>query len=504
MADTTPQKRVLPARERRESAAKRRAISPASQQSTAVTRSVTAKVNEERPKRVNKRKSGITPVATPLRNSSTPVSTTDESLPTRITNTRPLPTSHDRQSERLTDREYQSIADSAILSASLFRSRVQWLCDGVFQKYWTKPVKRKGGSDVPPNNPDIKSMQKLGHATIVVEPHTFDAVFYVVRDVPTPIPASHQFVPQPVRPVSSLPVHPGNSLPVTAPSAPSQPARVPTPNPPTKTTDPVIQMLAARAATDNKLKELMKIVATSRASTDQLKEFQAHIDEFNNIVKQRQVEENRNKVSAPSSPRLIPQAPHPVPAATTLPAPRPTPGSVYHASPLAGRPDPMPRQICFEFTSLAHSGAPASADRWLFPEHAVVDRGYNGMDLVCSFFVERRGDELLAAQPATNSDDPTPYSHQWDASTEYYDPVTIVIRSSSRRLIDTICKAAKPLPDVQQHMRQVMHSKTRAPPEYLVHRLPRDKPDLSVPDFVDSAVELSPGEDDTLQDHYPL
>lgn len=357
-------------------------------------------------------------------------------------------------------------------------------------------MKRKGGNDVPTNNPDIKSMQKLGSATITIEPHSFDAVFYVVRDIQIQPPVVHHFVTQPARPVSSLPAH--------VQAVVTQPTRPSTPNSQTKTTDPVIQMLAARAATDNKLKELMKIVATSRASTDQLKEFQAHIDEFNNLVKQRQVEENRVKTSAPPSPKLIPSAPHPGPTPTTVPASRFTPSSVYQASPLAGRTEPAPRQICFELTSLAYAGVPASADRWLFPEHAVVESAYNDTGMICSFFVERQGRELIAAQQAVTVDGPMPYGHQWDASTDYYDPVTIVIRSSSHRLMDTIFKAANPLPDVQQYMRQVMETKTRAPQGHLVYRLPRDKPDMSAPDFVDSAVELSTGEDDILQDHYPL
>jgi hypothetical protein len=46
-------------------------------------------------------------------------------------------------------------------------------------------------------------------------------------------------------------------------------------------------MLAARAASDPQLKELMKVVATSKASPEQLKEFQVHIDEFNEVVRRQ-------------------------------------------------------------------------------------------------------------------------------------------------------------------------------------------------------------------------
>lgn len=75
----------------------------------------------------------------------------------------------------------------------------------------------------------------------------------------------------------------------------SQPAK---PSP-----DPVIQMLATRAASDPELKALMRVVASSKASQEQLRTFQGHIDELNAIIKAREQQRNQEQQR--------PQAPQP-------------------------------------------------------------------------------------------------------------------------------------------------------------------------------------------------
>jgi len=411
----------------------------------------------------------------------------------------------------LSNKQFQSLADSAILAASLHRSRMQWLCDGIFKKYWTKPVKRKKVLEEPPNNPDVKSMQKLGPATITIEPHTFEAMFYVVREphvVPTPAytppiqqppkqklasPAPVSLNPQPsihAPTFSSIPT--GSSTPAAAlPSAPSTPAkpsnRPPTPPGGAKTTDPVIQMLASRAATDVHLKDLMKVVATSKATPDQLREFQAHIDEFNTIVK-RQEAEKQAKAKLPTS--------TPYRSSPLNPAPQ------FAAYPTQPRQEAVIKHIVIEFTSAPTAGQAASTDRWLFPEHTVLDTQYGGTEMTCSFFVERKGSDVLALIKDLTSEEVEGMSSKWRAGTEYYQPVTMFVKAAQHRTIETIARSAKSLPEVEKYMQEVMEKKTRSPQEFLVHRLPREKADNSI-DFVDSAVELS-GEDDELKDYYPM
>ena len=680
MADTTPQKRTLPARERRESAAKRRASSPAQIPSTAsspVARKTSATASTTTPTATPtpapgrktgyirgpyKKRSSLaqTQTSTPGSRSSPSVSIAGDAVPARLLGKQPLPTTTEKPAAKLSLKEYQSISESAILAASLFQSRMQWLYNGVFEKYY---VKKRKGVEVPANNPDVKSMQRLGPATMTIEPHTFDVFFYVVKDFTIPVayqrPPSQPTVPpmgppshphphphpayntqsphqQPRPPASNPPVlsapavnstpsvqpptiaqphsmpelpppaagaaqhglppdpgkrevaataTPTTPAPPQTPSAPPSretptqtPQAVPKPNPPASkgsTQDPVIQMLAARAATDPQLKDLMKIVATSRATPEQLKEFQSHIDEFNEVIRRQEArraansDEGRAKQPGPSetqtgaspSPAPInsktattqppgvpptstrPQAavpPRPTPYHAPQPQPRQHPATgvssalpgVVHGYPLpnsgAGRggpigghvgyphqpsprPEPFIKHIVMEITSVPSGNHGACPDRWLFPKFAVLEMRPNGLDMICSFLVERTGSQLRPAgsvEPGSNSSDA---GDKWKADQEYYQPVTMTIRGRDHKLIETIAKAAKTLPKVQEYMKEVMSKKERAPVEYLVHQLPHEKShagaDSTDPEFVDSGVEVvsdSPSADDELKDFYGI
>ncbi|KIW26527.1 uncharacterized protein PV07_09614 [Cladophialophora immunda] len=687
MAEVTPQKRVLPARDRRDPASKRRASSPAqlaapaSASTPAVRKQTSAVSSEPRHKRPYKKRASLVRVQTPISVSRSPpsISVGEDVLPTRIVANQPLPTIKEKQPSNLSVREYQSIAESAVIAASLHRSRMQWLYHGIFEKYWVKPVKRKGVIEAPPNNPDAKSMQRLGAATMTIEPHTFDIVFYTVRDQTGPPPfqrhpnqhaLKHMAAPPPpphspytsfpppgpyhhAKPLhpppsaspspstSALPRAPNPPAPVrdTPPSAvpspspigppPNQikqekdsrpcaasfppnppPAQSPReqpqtprpesrPNPPPggrgSTTDPVIQMLAARAASDPQLKELMKIVATSRASPEQLKEFQAHIDEFNEVIRRQEVERlpkgdsrppsqqppsttptvpEASKQSAiesnPTAPSSLPPGPSSNPSPTMVPgrsstynpsqppprqhpdtatpAPPPPasagpplgpgvlPGVMHtfpHVPPPTGRggpmgsyigyhpqppqpppppparPEPFIKHIVMEITSVPSGNQAACPDRWLFPEYAVLEIRPGGLEMICSFLVERKGSQMTAGgEPAEEKGEK---EGKWQAEQEYYQPVTMSIKALNHRTIETIAKAAKILPVVQEHMKEVMSKKQRAPVEYLVHQLPRERShvgaDGTETGFVDSGVDLgsdSASEDDELKDVYGI
>ncbi|KAK4184496.1 hypothetical protein QBC35DRAFT_51275 [Podospora australis] len=109
-------------------------------------------------------------------------------LPKSVTAGKPLPTVDSPQPSDLPNTEYQSVTESGVLSESLARSRNQWITDGIFQKYWTKPTKKRGVLIEEPNNPPKDSMMKLGQVTIVVEPHHFEATMYAVKDPKPPPP----------------------------------------------------------------------------------------------------------------------------------------------------------------------------------------------------------------------------------------------------------------------------------------------------------------------------
>ncbi|OCT46069.1 hypothetical protein CLCR_00405 [Cladophialophora carrionii] len=651
MADVTPQKRTLPARERRESAAKRRALSPAqppSSTSTPADQKPSTAASTPAPGRKTgytrgpyKKRANLIQAQTPTSGSrsSPSVSTSGDALPTRVMAHKPLPTTEEKQPAKLSVKEYQSIAESTILAASLYQSRIQWLYNGIFQKYY---VKKRKGVEVPPNNPDVKSMQRLGPATIIVEPHTFDVVFYAVKDATVPPPyqrhanqhtvkqmgppthpppytglpaqAPYQQPQTPPtvsnRPSATVPPAPAQSAPPQRPTPPKptedgaaegsgkhenkahpasaglpaaqtpnggqnqapQPGPKPSPAAPAKgsTQDPVIQMLAARAASDPQLKELMKIVATSRASPEQLKEFQSHIDEFNEVIRRQEaarVAKKEGPPSQPSSTKPVPEASQPAPdlpskpatpssaaapaatmpltqpavqsapqmqprqsAPTATPAgPPPAPGAlpgvvhtfpnppapVGRGGPLAGyvgypapppsRPEPFIKHIVLEFTSVPAGGLAACPDRWLFPEHAVLDMRPNGLDMICSFLVELQGSQIMSRAGAELT------AGKWQADQEYYQPVTMTVKARDHKIIQTIAKAAKTLPAVQEYMKEVMSKKQRAPVEYLVYRLPRERShvgaDGTETGFVDSGVDLgsdSASDDDELKEWYGI
>lgn len=596
-----PQKRVLPARERRESAAKRRASSPIAvlkQASTPKKSTPTKATPKTVPTKYKKRKS--LPEVTPTRRLSTPIA--EEGLPNKVSDARPLPTVLQPQSSRLSSKEYQDIAESAVLAASMHRSRLKWLGEGIFEKYWTKPSKKKGMESLA-NNPDLKTMQKLGSSAIVIGPHSFDAIIYTVRDnvaykqpnlypqrpvalqpgfqnyLPmgpqiTDLQASHVINPVPHPPPVEMkqeqPLPSANTNFSTqsskVPGPPSSQAAASTTSQPAAAQsgpDPVIRMLATRAATNPALKALMKVVASSKASQEQLKLFQSHIDELNVIIRQQEEPERPpsepqntqldqglsrpSQLDGPSeemSPIIQPsQQGNPRPPAypihTQLPGftsqalPRQGAkigplGPPLNTLPYAQYPPPQQRlpmpesrikAIVLELTTPASSSVPASQDRYLFPEYAVLDTPISGqgLEMVCSFFVVRKGSELLAMQfsDTTSTTIPVGGLTRWKVDEEYYQPITITMKTSQHRILETIARAAKPLSEVQAKMKEIMQTKTRVKDEWLVMRLPREK-GVSVNvhggherGFVDSAVEMedeggSGDEDDGLKAFYGI
>src|SRR5277367_6139523 len=98
------EKRKLPARERRESAAKRQATSPPPPPKRHYTKRVHAPAPPTPP----------APASEP-----TPPVAIEDALPKKIKDGQPLPILREAQAATLSDKEYQSVAESAVLAASL-------------------------------------------------------------------------------------------------------------------------------------------------------------------------------------------------------------------------------------------------------------------------------------------------------------------------------------------------------------------------------------------------
>ncbi|KAI0390606.1 hypothetical protein F5Y17DRAFT_51966 [Xylariaceae sp. FL0594] len=108
-------------------------------------------------------------------------------LPTSVQPGQPLPTVERPQPDDLTMRDFQSVQESGVMAESLFRSRQKWIDDGIFEKYWTKPSKRKGAAKEDASNPAKDTMVKIGQVTITAEPHILEATMYGIKD-PKPPP----------------------------------------------------------------------------------------------------------------------------------------------------------------------------------------------------------------------------------------------------------------------------------------------------------------------------
>ncbi|KAG6028836.1 hypothetical protein E4U19_001247 [Claviceps sp. Clav32 group G5] len=102
-------------------------------------------------------------------------------LPTTIEVGKPLPTIEEAQAADLSSKEYQSLTESGVLAESIVRSRNQWINQGLFEKFWAKPHKRKGVLQEDSNNPPKDSMMKVGTVTITIEPHIVEATMFAVK-----------------------------------------------------------------------------------------------------------------------------------------------------------------------------------------------------------------------------------------------------------------------------------------------------------------------------------
>lgn len=179
-------------------------------------------------------------------------------------------------------------------------------------------------------------MTKIGPCDVTIGPHFFDAMIYIVKDpsappalqyAPPQRPMVHyghpnnfqQYRPYPTpsnqqRPAQYSPAPPGrpgytgshpspqqargpNQGNAPSPQGGQRPPQGQKGQPAKPSPDPVIQMLATRAAADPELKALMRVVASSQASQEQLRAFQAHIDELNAVIKSREQQEQRQQSS---------------------------------------------------------------------------------------------------------------------------------------------------------------------------------------------------------------
>ncbi|CAD6579627.1 MAG: hypothetical protein ASARMPREDX12_009315 [Alectoria sarmentosa] len=485
-----------------------------------------------------------------------PTEPMEEGLPFRLKDPRLLPTLSEPQDANLSTQAYQTIAESGVLAASIEQSRQKWLKDGVFERYWEKPTKKKPVFEAP--NPPKETMSKLGVCSLIIEPHVFEITLYTVKDNPmayapvqppplsspqynpfataatyppykyntAPAPPKYQGQQQGLPSKTTLPPFregfaqfgPQGLPPINDPTLPT-PASVVNPKPPKPSRarsnsqqggsqgqngepkqDPVIQMLATRAASDHGLKTLMKVVASGQASQTQLKDFQDHIDELNSILKSqpnpteplqddnqtqpppRGGQEYVSKVVVPTStpdsswtqmPSVAPYSnPHAqIPSIKTEPsskiqtftAPSASSKSAYTVH------KPEINSIVFDFGG--------TGDRFSFPRFSILEYLYGGTQVIVSFLVIRRGS---TAKPGKYKD-----------TKNYYQPVTLRLSTPHPRILEPLAKIVAPPDEVRRYMDSVFDKMSPAETVFLATRLPR-APDAEGPPKPEIAPQPDP------------
>ncbi|MCJ1243809.1 hypothetical protein MMC30_001006, partial [Trapelia coarctata] len=427
-----------------------------------------------------------------------------------------------------------------VLAASIEQSRQKWLMEGIFEKYWTKPSKKKNQYEV--QNPAKESMVKLGPCSMIIEPHIFEIMLYTVKDThytflppigqPQPLTTPHgghqtNYSPgtstsstQPQAfPASELPVQaqtqerkpplqpslppfgegfahfePHGLPPVTPARFQGSPRTVPPHTPETSThsngantcapaapshdsstnTDPVIQMLAARAATDHGLKSLMKIVAQGSASPDQLAIFQRHIDELKSIIEAQQGDLSMNPESQSNPTDATHGPPVPVSSAHAAVVVQPPPMATVKIEPLSqyySQPPqylkpkgPVPPRP--DISAVVFDFAAGTGDRYLIPKYSMLEYLPGGSQVLVSFLHTRKGSAASSGKYKLNVD--------------YYEPVTLRLSTNVPRTLESLARAVAPPEEVRKYMSDIMTRMTLSEEVYLATQLPRAQEDTAM------------------------
>ena len=246
--------------------------------------------------------------------------------------------------------------------------------------------------------------------------------------------------------------------------------------------DPVIQMLATRAASDHGLKTLMKVVASGQASQSQLKEFQDHIDELNAIIKKQPnpAQNMQNDKRPPPPPRggeehmsqvVVPTS-RPDSSWTQIPSVAPY-SNLYAQVPPIKTESPAKTQP-FAAPSVSSKSAytvhkpeinsivfdfGGTGDRFSIPRFSILEYLYGGTQVIVSFLVIRRGNTAKAGK--------------YKDTKSYYQPVTMRLSTPHPRVLQPLAKIVAPPEEVRRYMDSVFDKMSRADTVFLATRLPR-------------------------------
>jgi hypothetical protein len=219
----------------------------------------------------------------------------------------------------------------------------------------------------------------------------------------------------------------------------------------------------------------MKEVATGNATPSQLKVFQRHIDELTAIIqKQKRDEEEPSTVDKPQ-PSMVQYdgaADIKPPPAARLPQIQPQ-QQTQQQMPIAAQstasygqqqpwtaPVPTPAPPAHVPVIIQFKDAGATEDRFLFPQHSILE-SLSPQHLLASFIITRRGRDAVD-------------STGLDPDKEYWQPVTVMIEVAYGReeLLKCIRRWVKSPEDVRKQMEDIMKRCQRAPDAFIALRLP--------------------------------
>ncbi|KAI9894923.1 MAG: hypothetical protein M1814_000143 [Vezdaea aestivalis] len=414
-------------------------------------------------------------------------------LPRRLLAGQLLPTISSPENAMVPD-DTQSLVESGVALQAFQQSKESWLSNGIFERYWTKPSKKR--PDIDASNPPLESMEKLGLCTLIIEPHSFECTVFAVKEAvqssegsprsatemvapaefskPRLAPHTGPRIKEDTSPISkrrsqSSSHHSNPNLAAGSPRAEAhiaQSRRIPgggtirdtteqsqeqTPKP---STDPVIQLLASRAATDNTLRELMKVVASGSASNAELRVFSAHIEDLNALLREShnqkeirssmqvrsskadQTDSNReSKINSGAAGVKKPQS------QTDL---KPKSSRTYRGN----------------ITAVALQFSAGTSDRFLFPKQSILEYQAEGTQVVASFLAVKKGDQA--------------YGKSYEAGFDYHQPITMCLRTHQARILEPLSSVVSSRDDVRSYMNEIMHNTRRADFVHLALRLPKN------------------------------
>ena len=266
--------------------------------------------------------------------------------------------------------------------------------------------------------------------------------------------------------------------------------------------DPVIQMLAARAASNHNLKSLMKVVASGNATQKQLADFQSYIDELNDVIKSRNstshVTSPLPSVTAISNPSTLSQTQPSSLAVSTRPLPNYTDPQVPRSASELARQEPPTSyyshysQPAKPRTQISHRSdisaivfdIGGSGDRFSFPRLSILEYLPGGTQVLVSFLIIRKGSEAACKG--------------YKDTASYYQPITMRLSTSQPRILEPLARVVASQEEVRKYMNSVFDRMLPAQNAFLVTRLPRSMDSIEV----EKEISVTPSERKVIQTIY--